>query len=138
MSKPCYCHNCGVKQMSPANFCSSCGTSLSSLKEVPKNNPVYHNKEATVAGIYDEDDDGDANYLDRLQSYQPKISELSVDLGIPMAGRRKLGESIGQIANSPFGETSFTRPTPPTLSPEEALRQFQQEASNTTKKTEIQ
>lgn len=127
---PKFCHNCG-KQAAPGwKACPFCETSFASLSEKPKvHTREEQSREATVvAARRGGDDDDDDNYLDHERHYQPKIEALAVEIQKP---RQSNVESIKDLATNPFSNVSTeARVAPPTLSPEEAIRQFQQEAGN--------
>lgn len=74
-----FCHNCGKQVLAAANFCSSCGTSLSSLAAKPTPPvPVEPAQTFTPVAVGGEDDDD--NYLDRITKLDIKINKLDVEI----------------------------------------------------------
>lgn len=143
-----FCHNCGKKAEALWKACPYCETSFASLTERPKEHfepeppqrqhfqrpqqPTYNQQEPTFATI--NDDDGDTNYLDRISHYQPPMDALQVEISKPV----KPGETFGTIATSPFVNViDSPRTPPPSVSQEEFLRQFQNEAGGAAKRIDI-
>lgn len=135
-----FCHNCGKPAQADWKGCPYCQTSFASLSEKPPvqqqvkpNRPIHRPAPATVGFVNADDEDTD--YLDTVAHYQPSIDALQVEIQKP---RFSNAETIGQLATSPIANVSdVPRNAPPTLSPEEALRQFQQEAGGGAKRIEV-
>ncbi len=74
-----FCHHCGKQVLVGANFCSSCGTSLSSLaaKPVPPAPATPVSTFTPIAVGAGEDDD---EYIDRIQKLDIKINKLDVEI----------------------------------------------------------
>lgn len=136
-----FCHECGKPAQPTWKACPYCTTSFASLSEVPKNQtvarpnqPIMRPGNPTVAAVRDGEDD-DTMYLDTVAHFQPNISALEVEIPKP---RFSNVESLAQIATNPFSMVSDTpRIAPPTISAEEALQQFKNEAGGPTKRIEI-
>lgn len=123
---PKFCHECGAKLLIDSKFCNKCGTSLASLSEKPKPpqaiNPV---RESTVVLVENGEDDDDS-YIDTMAHYTPNLDALDVEVQKP---RNQNSDTIESLAKNAFVNVATeNRIPPPTLSPEEALKQFQQEA----------
>ena len=124
---PKFCHQCGKKAEQGWKACPHCQTSLASLDERPKQHNTNRYNEPTVVEARDVDDE-DYNPTDNMTHYQPRINQLEVEIDKPI--QRK--ESIQSLANQPFYQDNPNekRTAPPQISPEEALKQFQQEAGS--------
>lgn len=105
-----FCHNCGKQLAVGANFCSSCGVSLSSLTNKP---PTAATEPSTsqfppfVVGKGSDDDDDDS-YLDRMTHVDIRQSELQVEI----IKDRPLGESVGALISQAIQSSG-----PPTIEP---------------------
>ncbi len=123
---PKFCHNCGKPASSGWKACPFCETSFASLSEKPKQYPKA--QEPTIALVGRNEDGDDDDYLDHQEHFTPKIQSLAVEIERP---RQSNKESIQDLATNPFSSVSTDpRIAPPSISPEEAIRQFQQEAGN--------
>jgi hypothetical protein len=130
MSLNNFCHNCGKKMESGWKACPFCSTSLASLSEQPKTqqqqHPSYNDQLSTVALVENGEEDSDS-YIDTMAHYQARIDGLQVDIEKP---RNINKDTIEALAKNQFVNVSNEkRIIPPTLSPEEAIKQFQNEAS---------
>lgn len=124
-----FCHNCGKQVTTGANFCASCGTSLTSLSNTPAPPvvPTRPNGQFTPFAV-GKDDDDDTSYIDRIDHIQIRQNELQVEI----VRDRPLGESIGNVI-----QQSVLNGKPPTLGDNRIvppvdkakfLQEFQQEA----------
>lgn len=123
-----FCHECGSKLLADSKFCNKCGTSLASLAEKPKQPQAIRptHQQATVVSV-DNDKDGDGDsYIDTMANFTPQLDALDIEIQKP---RNNNIDNIEALAKNQFVNVSTEQRTPPpTLSPEEALKQFAQEA----------
>ena len=74
-----YCHNCGVKLVPTAKFCTDCGTSQASLSAKPpppeepapqtlqKNKPKPQNTFVPMSNTDDDEEDSYIDHIDHLE-----------------------------------------------------------------------
>ena len=119
-----YCHHCGAKLGVIAKFCSSCGTSLSSLSNKPTEVAASKPKTFTpfIAGENGEDDDHNPYDNGGPIPYLP--DGLQIEIGARHKNHEKLG-SIAQSASAPIERRSIPQANIYTAS---FLKEFAKEA----------
>jgi hypothetical protein len=92
-----FCHNCGKPLTVGAKFCSSCGTSLSSLSATPANTSAPAVTFTPVLASEDDDRDGyidGINHLARIKSI--RLSGLEVEITKDRQGGETFGAMCAQ------------------------------------------
>lgn len=130
-----FCHNCGIKLIPTAKFCTECGTSQASLSAKPPtqevqptiNKPKPQNTFTPISR--GEDDDDDDSYIDHIDHLNVSISSLEVDYGRSNNSRKEtVGSIMSQGAALPENAENFSRATPPPIDNQSFLEQFRNEA----------
>jgi len=133
-----FCHNCGIKLVPTAKFCTDCGTSQASLSakppttEEPAPKPLQKNLQRpqnTFTPVSNIDDDDEDSYIDHIDHLEVSISSLDVDFGRQPPSRK---ETVGQLMNEgsalPQNAENYTRPTPGPVDEKAFMEQFRNEA----------
>ena len=126
-----FCHNCGKQVTVGANFCASCGTSLTSLSNTPAPPPVTQRPQGqfTPFAVGKDDDEDGSSYIDKMEHLQIRQNTLQIEI----VRDNPLGVSIGNVV-----QQSLLAGKPPTLEGNriaapavdkaQFLQEFQQEA----------
>lgn len=128
---PKFCHNCGKPASAGWKACPFCETSFASLSEVPKSQKIaplqrIQPQQPTVTLVGRDEDGEDDMYLDHQDHYRPQIEALAVEVTVPRDNGK---DTIGNLATNPFANVSTEIRTPPqSLTAEQAIQQFAQEA----------
>jgi len=122
-----YCKSCGSPNAygsKKPKFCSNCGVSLGSQAKAAVSAPKKPQK-PVVQEVYENDD------FQEESINIPNISKLEADIE---SGRVK-GVKIGEIAGTSSEELErLDRPKDPKTSPEEAIKQLQEEGGSIRRK----
>lgn len=120
-----FCHHCGKQVTIGANFCPSCGTSLSSLNAKPVAPAPTKSSQFAPFALGSEDDDD--SYLDKMEHVDIRQTELHVEIVKDRPVGETLASVVAQGANTPPVIEDLQRQTP-TIDKEAFLRDFKQEA----------
>jgi hypothetical protein len=132
-----YCHNCGIKLVSTAKFCTDCGTSQASLSAKPPQpeesapRPLQKNLQRpqnTFTPVSNIDDDDEDSYIDHIDHLEVSISSLDVDFGRSNSRKETVGQLMNEGSALPPNAENFTRANPAAVDEKAFLEQFRNEA----------
>jgi len=133
--KASFCHHCGNRLSVYSKFCSSCGTSLSSLANTPE--PAPQPKQATqaAAGFVPfapgEEDGDDYNKYDHIEHLSANLRDAASRLQVEYSSHGTQPEKLGVLAQVGEAPSTEKRHMPyVNTSRDQFLQEFSKEAGS--------
>jgi len=119
-----FCHHCGKQVELCAKFCSSCGTSLTSLSSTPPPATPAPSQFTPFSAARDDDDDD--SYIDKITHLDIRQNELHVEIIKDPTIKETVGSVMSQSISPDKLEKNDRQA--PIANVEEFKKNFQQEA----------